>query len=378
MNGSFADMILLPSVGSAGSKHKSGLAMLTNPGQLHLYGNGSLSLISSQPEKQTSIFVEKFSGVVPMVDPIMTVAKLVALPPGGNSSKVLHEVATARKNGATPAQVGGLKWPLTGGVPSQLAFAEHATVERVYVAGYEDGSVRLWNATYLVLSLIYILECKMQNLDIASFSAPVSNLEFCSHSLRLAVGNIHGLVRIYNLNGSSHGKNICILTETKNEVHSLPEGEESLCSAVISLVCSPIHALQFANSGAKLVVGFECGRVAVLDMTSPSVLFFTDSVSPSSTPVIAVSLIKYVNTPSVVRSPKHSEPNIPSNSKEEIMLLLSRDATITIFNSDSGGLISSHQFHPGKKSIAISIGKLTSFWLKLWKAARGFWAGCCC
>uniref|UniRef100_A0A2P2M1D5 Uncharacterized protein MANES_08G093100 n=1 Tax=Rhizophora mucronata TaxID=61149 RepID=A0A2P2M1D5_RHIMU len=217
MNGSFADMILLPSVGSAGSKHKSGLAMLTNPGQLHLYGNGSLSLISSQPEKQTSIFVEKFSGVVPMVDPIMTVAKLVALPPGGNSSKVLHEVATARKNGATPAQVGGLKWPLTGGVPSQLAFAEHATVERVYVAGYEDGSVRLWNATYLVLSLIYILECKMQNLDIASFSAPVSNLEFCSHSLRLAVGNIHGLVRIYNLNGSSHGKNICILTETKNE-----------------------------------------------------------------------------------------------------------------------------------------------------------------
>lgn len=43
-------------------------------------------------------------------------------------------------------------------MPSQLSFAEDKKVERVYVAGYQDGSVWMWDATYPVLSLICVLE----------------------------------------------------------------------------------------------------------------------------------------------------------------------------------------------------------------------------
>lgn len=52
----------------------------------------------------------------------------------------------------------GTKWPMTGGIANQLSWAEDNKIERVYVAGYEDGSVRIWDATYPVLSLLCILE----------------------------------------------------------------------------------------------------------------------------------------------------------------------------------------------------------------------------
>lgn len=42
-------------------------------------------------------------------------------------------------------------------MPSQLS-AEDRGVERVYIGGYQDGSVRIWDATLPVLSLICILE----------------------------------------------------------------------------------------------------------------------------------------------------------------------------------------------------------------------------
>lgn len=44
----------------------------------------------------------------------------------------------------------------------------------------------------------------------------------------------------------------------------LPEGKGPHCRAVFSLVDSPVRALQFANNGAKLAVGFECGRVRII------------------------------------------------------------------------------------------------------------------
>lgn len=47
-------------------------------------------------------------------------------------------------------------------------------------------------------------------------------------------------------------------------VHTLPEGKGPQYRAVFSLVDSPVRALQFATSGAKLAVGFECGRVRLL------------------------------------------------------------------------------------------------------------------
>ncbi|XP_058002997.1 uncharacterized protein LOC110665372 isoform X2 [Hevea brasiliensis] len=352
LTGSFADMILLPSAWSKKSNHKADVFVLTNPGQLHLYDDASLSALLSQQEKETSVCALEFPAVVPMVDPHMTMAKFAALPMGGNSSKVLSEMASVRKQGTTLAQAGGTKWPLTGGVPVHLSSTEQRVVERVYIAGYQDGSVRIWNASYPFLSIICVLEGKVKGLQVTGFSTPVSNLDFCSLTSNLAVGNEYGLVKLYNFNGSSDETSFHLVTETKHEVCILPQEEGPHCRAVFSLPNSPIRALQFANSGAKLAVGFECGRVAVLDMSSLSVLFFTDFVSSSSSPVISVTWTNYENIGSLVKSPK--ETNIVANPAEEVMFFLTKDAFLKIIDS-GGGMINSHPWHPKKKSIAISM-----------------------
>lgn len=50
------------------------------------------------------------------------------------------------------------KWPLNGGVPCHLSLLGEKKVERLYIAGYQDGSVRVWDATYPILSPIYLLD----------------------------------------------------------------------------------------------------------------------------------------------------------------------------------------------------------------------------
>ena len=136
------------------------------------------------------------------------------------------------KRVSTPTLTGDAKWPLTGGVPSHLSFTEGKRVERIYIAGYQDGSIRIWDATYPVLSLICILEgevripklnhllsfnlingqnmffrsatsvtqlisydWQVQGIKVAGSSASVSKLDFCYLTLSLAVGNASGLVR---------------------------------------------------------------------------------------------------------------------------------------------------------------------------------------
>lgn len=53
------------------------------------------------------------------------------------------------------------KWPLTGGVPSQLSLTEDNGVERIHIAGYQDGSVRIWDATYPLLSLMFVISSEV-------------------------------------------------------------------------------------------------------------------------------------------------------------------------------------------------------------------------
>lgn len=62
------------------------------------------------------------------------------------------------KNELAPTLSAGSKWPLTGGVPSALSFDKNIAVERIFSAGYRDGSVRIWDATYPVVSPVSVLE----------------------------------------------------------------------------------------------------------------------------------------------------------------------------------------------------------------------------
>lgn len=92
LNGSFADLILLPSPGTMGLSSKDELFVLTNPGQLHLYDNDSLSTLTSQPKRTPSVSAVEFPVLVPIADPCLTVAILIRLPSKSNSSKILTEV----------------------------------------------------------------------------------------------------------------------------------------------------------------------------------------------------------------------------------------------------------------------------------------------
>lgn len=47
---------------------------------------------------------------------------------------------------------------MTGGVPGKTLFPGDTEARKLYVAGYEDGSVRIWDASIPVLSLVLVLK----------------------------------------------------------------------------------------------------------------------------------------------------------------------------------------------------------------------------
>lgn len=57
---------------------------------------------------------------------------------------------------------GNKKWPLTGGVSNHTTFGEDNKVHRLYVAGYQDGSIRVWDATNPVFSLLCVLTSEVR------------------------------------------------------------------------------------------------------------------------------------------------------------------------------------------------------------------------
>ncbi|KAL5162026.1 hypothetical protein HKD37_07G019211 [Glycine soja] len=352
LSGSFADLILLPSPGTMGLSSKDELFVLTNPGQLHLYDNDSLSALTSQLTRTPSVSALEFPVLVPISDPCLTVAILIRLPSNSNSSKNFTEVASALRTGSRHGSAPS-NWPLTGGVPSLSSTAKGAVVERVYFVGYSNGSVLVCDATHAVLSYICYIEGEVNGIKVAGSDAQVTKLDFCSVSLLLAVGNECGLVRIYDLKSHSGGRNFHFFTETKSEVLDTPQGKGSYCSAVFSVLDSPVQALSFANSGTKLAIGFSSGSIAVCNVTSLSVLFLIDGVPSSSSPITSLVWKQEAYFQSEVNSLKPSETD-SGNSLEEILFVLSRDGKINIVDGDSGKIICSRPLQV-KESTAISM-----------------------
>ncbi|XP_075671300.1 uncharacterized protein LOC142640875 isoform X2 [Castanea sativa] len=355
LNG-FADMVLLPSSGTTESGGTGmSLVVLTNPGKLNVYNDIYLSALISQKEKKPSVTSVEYPMFIPTLDPYMTVAKLGLVYRDGKVSKVLSEIVSAAKlHAAQTPDVGATKWPLTGGVPCQLLDTEVYHVERIYIAGYQDGSVRVWDATYPALSLIYVLG-EVNGINIAGTSAAVSALDFCSYTFTLAIGNQCGLVCVYKLVRSTDEKILHFVTETVNEVLNIHQEDGPHCTAVFSLLNSPVCTLQFADFGSRLAIGFESGRVAVLDTSTLSVLFFTDSVSDSNTPVISLAVKTFSDTNSLVNSPEDSESKSLNNLGKGLVFTMTRNAHIVVMDSATGNIVTSQSLHLKTDSIAISM-----------------------
>ncbi|KAE8650981.1 uncharacterized protein LOC101217343 [Cucumis sativus] len=357
LHGSFADMILLSSPGSAGDDPKVDLFVLTNPGKLHFYEKTTLSAIIGKSKTDSKLPVSplEFPAMIPAAEPPMTTSKFIKLPIGGFSTKILSELASMKLS-STEIQGTSANWPLTGGVPYPLPTTKDDKVERVYLAGYQDGSIRVLDATHPVFSFICHLNGELEGIKVAGLSAPVSKLDFCCATTSLAVGNECGLVRVYDLKGGADEKNFHFVTDSRREVHTLPQGKGPQCRAVFSLLNSPVQALQFSKCGVKLGVGYGSGRIAVLDVSSSSVLLFTEAISNSSFPIITMIWKEHsAATHGPLESPRHSGAKSAINYAEELLLILTKDAKINVYDGSAGNVINPRSWHLKKESIAISM-----------------------
>ncbi|KAL9315324.1 hypothetical protein ACSQ67_016325 [Phaseolus vulgaris] len=333
LSGSFADLTLLPSPGTNGLNSKDEVFVLTNPGQLHLYNSDSLSTLTSQQKRTPSVPAVEFPVLVPMTDPSLTVAKLIRLPSKSNSSKLLTEVASALRTGLRPGSAPS-DWPLTGGVPSQLSATKGAEVESVYFVGYSNGSVLVCDATHAVLSYICYIEGEVNGTKVAGSDAPVTKLDFCSVSLLLAVGNECGLVRIYDLKVPSNRKNFHFVTQSKCEVHDVPQGKKLIVvlSFLFWILQYKHYHLQILEP--NLLLDFQVVVwVAVCNMTSLSVLFLIDGAPCSTSPITSLVWKQEACFQSYVNL-KQSD-TVSGNSLEEILFVLSQDSKLNIVDEGS-------------------------------------------
>jgi syntaxin-binding protein 5 len=355
LTGSFADMILSPSAGAVLNNQDASVFVLTNPGRLHYFDHDSLSLSSSEKERKVCISSMEYPAVIPTANPVLTFSKLCQLIPSENSSKALLEIVRQMKSGKRGSNT-TVKWPLTGGVANQIGFDEDSKVERVYVTGYEDGSLRIWDATFPLFSLLCHLQPQIKGKEVAGSNASVSKVDFCSMTLGLAVGNKCGLVRLYNLNDSLDKTSFHYVTETEHEVLNLPQEKGVNCRAVFHLLDSPVQALDFVHKGAKLCVGYECGRVAVLDISSLTLLFLTTGSANPSSPLISMVWKRYLNYDSHIKSPKTSntESKVPEDSTTELMFLLTKDSKVHVIDGVNGNMIG-RPLHLKKDSTVISM-----------------------
>lgn len=91
----------------------------------------------------------------------------------------------------------------------------------------------------------------------------------------------------------------------------------------------------------------------MLDMTSLSVLFLSDSVSVGSSSLVTLIAKRFVHSDGNSKSPKQSE--LPENHMEELMFILTEDAKIYVIDGGNGKSHGSGPLHLKKVSTAISM-----------------------
>ncbi|KAI4324480.1 hypothetical protein MLD38_029967 [Melastoma candidum] len=343
LDSSFSDVVLLPNV-RAWNNHNASLFLLTNHGKLQFLDSSLFFNSMSHQERVKIISAVEFPTVFTLLNPSVTVSKLSKLLTAGCSSK-LAEYATSYPTHRSE------KFPLTGGVLMQ---SNENGFQAVYMVGYDDGSVSLSGATHISLSPICYLQCKMQGIPVSISSSPVSSLNFCSHTLSLAVGHENGLVLFYVLEKSRETSNFHFITKSGSEVYPLPTKEISPCRAIFSLFSSPVQVLEFSNQATKLAVGYLCGEVAVLDVSALSVLFCLDCSSNSLSPVVATV---WKSTLKLQHDQINENPNAKSvdDPVDEFVFVLTKDSKIHVIDGKTCEKINSNPQQLKQKSIPISM-----------------------
>ncbi|CAL1374744.1 unnamed protein product [Linum trigynum] len=351
LGGSFADMVLFT---SGASVNTSGMLVLTNPGQLHFYDSTCLSFLTSKEEKKFTVSPIEYPMAIPTAEPNMTAARLGVICVDGNLLKALSEKISAAKLRRFEVS-GNSAWPLTGGIPSQFLEAENYKVERVYIAGYQDGSVRIFDATCPTFSLYCVLGPEVKGTSIAGANAPVSALAFCSSKLTLAIGNELGTVLLYDLSRTTDAMQLNFITENGKEVYTVRGVDEPHCTAVFSFHTSHISTLQFLHSGSRLGVGFHSGRVALLDINTYSILFLTDCMSNSCSPIKLLDMRPSTETTSVIKDVGQSESKCMGNNANQEVFVVTKDGQFVLLDGNTGNIVFSQSLKAEEESTVISM-----------------------
>uniref|UniRef100_J3MPF3 V-SNARE coiled-coil homology domain-containing protein n=1 Tax=Oryza brachyantha TaxID=4533 RepID=J3MPF3_ORYBR len=338
LDGSFADMILISDSGLPYKNRTSALFILTNPGQLNFYDAGDLFSVPKLEEGKAPPEAQKFPVTVPTSDPNITVTNLYSI--NGRESQSTSLKKFCVKQNAAPFMQRNMKWPLTGGVPSEMSLNEDHTVERIYVAGYQDSSVRIWDATFPVLMPMFVLDGKVVGVKLDGENSAVSSLAFCSLNLTLAVGTTSGLVRIYVLREHTGGSTFHFVSESKQEVHVVHHGRGFHCHIAFLASNSPVRSLRFTASGEILVVGYQNGQLASFDANQLSIMFSVDCASGTNSPVVSLSNYNAV-TSAVKENDQQMESSQSTKSPADVLVSLTKDGRFTVHDSVNGVTINS-------------------------------------
>ncbi|GKF73658.1 hypothetical protein Tco_0219990, partial [Tanacetum coccineum] len=141
---------------------------------MQLFSHDSLFSLTSEHDKRITLSSLECPAVVPTLHPVLSATKLISLVGNENTSKFLLEIAANMKANTTHKTAGG-NWPVSGGIIQQLSSPEGYVIEKIYIAGYLDGSVRIWDATSPVLSVLCIIG-SMKDVEVTGLTAPVSEL----------------------------------------------------------------------------------------------------------------------------------------------------------------------------------------------------------
>ncbi|KAK3229090.1 hypothetical protein Dsin_001038 [Dipteronia sinensis] len=91
----------------------------------------------------------------------------------------------------------------------------------------------------------------------------------------------------------------------------------------------------------------------MLDISTLSVLFLTDSISDSSSPVRSLAVKSYSDTNSIANSTKDSNINTSTDSTKSVVFFMTKHGHIVVCDSTTGFILASHSIH-SKESSAIS------------------------
>lgn len=357
-HGSFADMIMLPTAGSMWSNPSASFLILTNPGNLHAYDGASILESSLRMEEERSpISPLPVPIQAPLVEPCVTVTKLVLLPKNVNASKILSQLPRALKSVAPSNLSSSMKWPVTGGVHGSMSFDNSSIVEIIYISGHENGTVKVWDASVPFLGLLCSVENEVQNLNLNWKNAPISALEFCPISDILAVGDEQGLVRLYKLSAKSGEVSCHVVTEAGKQVHVLHFGNGFQCVAVFVVHQSPIRSFAFTNA-TRVCVASEDGLVSVIDLLSFSILFSGKCFPGCSTTVISLSMKTITKPKGLLPSPTSPKSGHREKDSTEaslnIVFFLTKDGSLITIDADRGVFLGSKPLHPKHQSTAVA------------------------